>query len=85
MRSAWTGREPTALLRVESWGYEDEKFSYVIATRSAPVAVASRILRHPLHSAGKAELKLCTPTGLKTLIASKKHPDWEASAESVLG
>lgn len=66
-------------------GYEDEKFSYVVATRSAPGTAASRILRHPLHSAGKAELRLCTPTGLKTLIAGKKHPDWKQARKASWG
>lgn len=66
-------------------GYEDEKFSYVVATRSAPAVAASRVLRHPLHSAGKAELKLCTPTGLKTLIAGKKHPDWKQARKASWG
>jgi ribosomal protein RSM22 (predicted rRNA methylase) len=66
-------------------GYEDEKFSYVVATRSAPAIAASRVLRHPLHSAGKAELKLCTPTGLTTLIAGKKHPDWKRARKASWG
>lgn len=66
-------------------GYEDEKFSYVIATRVAPTVMTSRVLRHPQHSAGKAELKLCTPTGLKTLLASKKHPDWKQARKASWG
>ena len=66
-------------------GYEDEKFSYVVATRSAPEVTASRVLRHPLHAAGRAELKLCTPTGLKTLIAGKKHPDWKQARKASWG
>jgi ribosomal protein RSM22 (predicted rRNA methylase) len=66
-------------------GYEDEKFSYVVATRSAPAIAASRVLRHPLHSAGRAELKLCTPTGLTTLIAGKKHPDWKQARKASWG
>jgi ribosomal protein RSM22 (predicted rRNA methylase) len=66
-------------------GYEDEKFSYVLATRSAPGMPASRVLRHPLHSAGKAELKLCTISGLKTLIVSKKHPDWKQARKASWG
>ena len=66
-------------------GYEDEKFSYVVATRSAPTAHASRVLRHPLHSAGKAELKLCTPTGLEALTAGKKHRDWKQARKASWG
>lgn len=66
-------------------GYEDEKFSYVLATRSAPAVSAARVLRHPLHSAGKAELKLCTAEGLKTLVAGKKHPDWKQARKASWG
>jgi ribosomal protein RSM22 (predicted rRNA methylase) len=66
-------------------GYEDEKFSYVLATRAAPGMTASRVLRHPLHSAGKAELKICTLSGLKTLIVSKKNPDWRQARKASWG
>jgi ribosomal protein RSM22 (predicted rRNA methylase) len=66
-------------------GYEDEKFSYVVATRSAPEVATSRVLRHPLHAAGRVELKLCTPMGLKTLIAGKKHPDWKQARKASWG
>jgi ribosomal protein RSM22 (predicted rRNA methylase) len=55
-------------------GYEDEKFSYVIASKTN-VAVAetantvdassavSRIVRHPLKHSGHVKLTLCTPQG----------------------
>jgi ribosomal protein RSM22 (predicted rRNA methylase) len=66
-------------------GYEDEKFSYVLATRTTPAAPAARVLRHPLHSAGRAELKLCTASGLLTLIAGKKHPDWKQARKASWG
>jgi ribosomal protein RSM22 (predicted rRNA methylase) len=66
-------------------GYEDEKFSYVLATRAAPAFAAERVLRHPLHSAGKAELKLCTLSGLKTLVVSKKNPDWRQARKASWG
>ena len=66
-------------------GYEDEKFSYVIATRSEPVASVARVLRHPLHSAGRVELKLCTAAGLTTLFAGKKHPSWKQARKASWG
>ncbi len=66
-------------------GYEDEKFSYVLATRQAPSVVSARVLRHPLHSAGRAELKLCTTAGLSTLIAGKKHPSWKQARKASWG
>ncbi len=66
-------------------GYEDEKFSYVVATRSAPSGALSRVLRHPLHSTGKAELKLCTPVGLETVLVRKKQPDWTQARKASWG
>jgi ribosomal protein RSM22 (predicted rRNA methylase) len=54
-------------------GYEDEKFSYLIAAKPAalPILAAeshaspsfSRIVRHPLKRSGYVQLSLCTPPG----------------------
>ena len=62
-------------------GYEDEKFSYVVASRAAlpsadtidvePVhnfafpAARARIVRHPQKRSGHVQLTLCTPQGLQ--------------------
>jgi len=66
-------------------GYEDEKFSYVIALRDSVEGPAARILRHPRHSPGRAELQLCTPEGLRLLVAGKKHPDWKMARKAAWG
>ena len=49
-------------------GYEDEKFSYLIAAK--PIAgktdvasAAARIVRHPGKHSGHVKLSLCTPQG----------------------
>jgi ribosomal protein RSM22 (predicted rRNA methylase) len=44
-------------------GYEDEKFSYVVAARVAAPPVGSRIVRHPGKHSGHVQLALCTPQG----------------------
>ena len=45
-------------------GYEDEKFSYLIAGRSSAAAPAgSRILRHPGKHSGHVQFELCTQEG----------------------
>jgi ribosomal protein RSM22 (predicted rRNA methylase) len=52
-------------------GYEDEKFSYLIAAKpgALPTLAAgseanfSRIVRHPLKRSGYVQLSLCTPQG----------------------
>lgn len=43
--------------------YEDEKYSYVIATREPVRRPAARILRHPQVRKGLVSLELCTSTG----------------------
>ncbi len=45
-------------------GYEDEKFSYVIAARSDVAAAQARIVRHPWTEPGLIRLELCTREGL---------------------
>ena len=44
-------------------GYEDEKYSYLIASRSAFKTPSARILRHPQKHSGHVRLVLCTAKG----------------------
>ena len=46
--------------------YEDEKFSYVAATRGPANRPAARILRHPQLRKGLVSLELCTSSGAAT-------------------
>lgn len=57
-RSAWHRR-----IKGGTLSYEDEKFSYLIASREPWPRAESRIVRHPRYSPGLVELKLCTPAG----------------------
>jgi len=45
-------------------GYEDEKFSYVIAARHDVRPAAARIVRHPKKLSGHVQLILCTVHGI---------------------
>jgi ribosomal protein RSM22 (predicted rRNA methylase) len=58
-----------------SLGYEDEKFSYLIATRLDLPPAQTRILRHPRKHSGHVQLELCTSEGLvrKTITKSNKE------------
>lgn len=52
------------MLKEGSLGHEDEKFSYLIASRLPPlISRASRILRHPQKGSGHVRFSLCTPEG----------------------
>lgn len=58
--------------------YEDEKFSYVVARRTAAEGVGSfrdaRIVRHPRQRKGLVSLQLCTPSGsaVEQLVAKSQ-------------
>lgn len=55
-------------------GHEDEKYSYVAATRLPPeIPPASRVIRHPAQRKGLVTLRLCTPDGLETRLVSKSQ------------
>lgn len=56
-------------------GYEDEKFSYVIAGRPPLAAAQARIVRHPRKHSGHVQLTLCTASGLETRTVTKSQKD----------
>jgi ribosomal protein RSM22 (predicted rRNA methylase) len=53
-------------------GHEDEKFSYVIASRVPVHPAESRIVRHPWIEPGLVRLELCTPDGLRSQTVRKR-------------
>jgi ribosomal protein RSM22 (predicted rRNA methylase) len=77
------------LLKGGDLGYEDEKFSYLIALRQPPPAqpAFSRILRHPFVEPRSVKMKLCQPAGLaqisvrasdKARFKAARKSDWGA-------
>jgi ribosomal protein RSM22 (predicted rRNA methylase) len=57
-------------------GYEDEKFSYVVAAKTAAPPAGSRIVRHPGKHSGHVQLALCTAAGQienRTVTRSSKE------------
>ncbi|MFB3815063.1 MAG: small ribosomal subunit Rsm22 family protein [Terriglobales bacterium] len=56
-------------------GYEDEKFSYMAAARSAVTWPRARILRHPQFHSGHVQLTLCTALGLQRQTVGKSQKD----------
>lgn len=58
-----------------SLGYEDEKYSYVVASKTSVGLPEARILRHPQHHSGHTEFVLCTKTGLEKRTISRRHKD----------
>lgn len=56
-------------------GYEDEKFSYIIASKVPCQFPEARVLRHPQKHSGHVTLELCTAEGLKQQVVSKRTPE----------
>ncbi len=54
-------------------GYEDEKFSYFAASKSASTLPHGRIVRHPMKHKGHVQLVLCTEGGLKRETISRSQ------------
>ncbi len=60
-------------LKAGELGFEDEKFSYVVATRLEATTPAARIVRHPRKHSGHVQLTLCTAEGLKQQTVTKSQ------------
>ncbi|MER7723698.1 small ribosomal subunit Rsm22 family protein [Streptomyces sp. NPDC096323] len=57
-----------------SLAYEDEKFSYVVATRFTPRPVEARVTRRPQIRKGQVLLELCTrDEALRRATVTKRH------------
>lgn len=54
-------------------GYEDEKYSYMAATKEPMPFPSSRIVGHPQVHSGHLSLTLCTADGIKERTYSKKQ------------
>jgi ribosomal protein RSM22 (predicted rRNA methylase) len=64
-------------------GYEDEKYSYVVASRQGPVARSPRVVGPPRRRGGHVRLKLCTTDGLNELIVAKREAERYRSARKL--
>ena len=56
-------------------GHEDEKFSYVAATRLSSEKAKARIVRHPQRFSGFTKLQLCTPEGLQQVTVTRSQKE----------
>ena len=67
--------------------YEDEKYSYVAATRGRAHRPAARILRHPRLRKGLVSLELCTASGAATTerISKSQGPLYKAARDAQWG
>lgn len=67
-------------------GYEDEKFSYVVFSRSLWPQAETRILRHPQKHSGHVQFVLCGPNGLeRTTIARSDKERYKLARKAEWG
>lgn len=65
-------------------GYEDEKFSYVVAARTVYDPAPGRILRHPLKRKGLVTMQVCaTDDGVAPTMVSKRQGETYRRARDV--
>ncbi|HWZ44703.1 MAG TPA: small ribosomal subunit Rsm22 family protein [Candidatus Saccharimonadales bacterium] len=62
-------------LKSGALGHEDEKFSYIVASRRPWIPAAARIVRHPQKNRGFVRLQLCTPQGLEIRTVTRSQKD----------
>jgi ribosomal protein RSM22 (predicted rRNA methylase) len=72
-------------LKGGSLGYEDEKFSYMVASRMSAAWPRARIVRHPLFRPGHVKLTLCTAEGLREETIGKSQKGRYREAREACG
>jgi ribosomal protein RSM22 (predicted rRNA methylase) len=68
-------------------GYEDEKFSYVVAMPAPAPHAAGRVLRHPVQRKGLVALRVCTAAGTaeQVIVSKRQGPLYRASRDVAWG
>lgn len=67
-------------------GYEDEKYSYIAASKSPVQPARARIIRHPMRRAGFTQLHLCAEEGLVGVIVTRKgKEEWKRARKADWG
>lgn len=67
-------------------GYEDEKYSYIAASKFPVQPAQARIIRHPMRRAGFTQLQLCAEEGLAGVIVTRKDKEeWKKARKADWG
>ncbi|HEY6309100.1 MAG TPA: small ribosomal subunit Rsm22 family protein [Candidatus Angelobacter sp.] len=73
-------------LKSGALAYEDEKFSYVVASRQNAMAASARIVRHPQKRSGHVQLTLCARSGIeKRIISRSQGKDYQLARRAEWG
>lgn len=63
--------------------YEDEKYSYIAASREPGLSIRGRVIRHPQARPGYISLRVCTPAGLTTSVVTRRDREAFRAARDV--
>jgi len=67
-------------------GYEDEKYSYIAATKSPNQPAPARVIRRPAPRAGFTQLQLCAKEGLAVVSVTRKNKEaWKRARKASWG
>lgn len=72
-------------LKLGQLNHETEKYSYLIAVKSAPVAMPPRLIRPPLKRQGHLVCDLCTGQGIQRRVLTKKDPAYALATKKKWG
>jgi ribosomal protein RSM22 (predicted rRNA methylase) len=64
-------------------GYEDEKFSYVAASKREVEQAAARVIRHPIQLKGHIKLELCAPEGFEQRTITRSQGEAFKAARKI--
>jgi ribosomal protein RSM22 (predicted rRNA methylase) len=64
-------------------GHEDEKYAFVVASRTAGLPIAARVIRHPQVRSGHIRLVVCTPEGPKHLVVTRGNREGYRRAQDL--
>jgi ribosomal protein RSM22 (predicted rRNA methylase) len=73
------------LLKDGSLGHEDEKFSYLIASKTPGIPFSARILRHPMKQSGHVRLTLCTGKIEEKIVTKKDKESYRKARDAEWG
>lgn len=73
-------------LKAGALGYEDEKFSYLVAAKGPAQPATARILRRPSAHPGFVKLELCTREGLQKMTITRSDKEhWKQARKAEWG
>ena len=73
-------------LKTGALGYEDEKFSYIAASKHPVRPASARVLRHPLRRSGHARILLCAGDGIRTITVARRDKEkWRRARKTDWG